>query len=282
MLKQVFAGLVLLGLTLFSTGAKVWGQPASEQATRTSPKAFVGIGVEATPDNAKHQGVLIRSVAQDSPAAKAGIKEGDIVDKVEGKDVKDFDGLLSLLTKHRPGEQVSFHIVRDGQERTVNVTLGQRPLRRPGEGTGERASGFLGVLTQPLTPQAKERLNLTADKGVVVTEVLPDSPAAKSGLQRDDVIVSFAGQPIATARELRDAVQATGAGKEARLSVLRGQQKMDVNVRLDEFPVAGLAPITGAFPALEAVERAPVLERRIQDLEKRVRDLEQNRTVPPK
>jgi len=168
--------------------------------------------------------------------------------------------------------------------------LGQLPARRPGEGAlfPERTGAFLGVQTQPLTPQIKEKLNVTTDAGVVVTEVLPDTPAAKAGLKRDDIIVSFAGKAVSNPKELRDAVHAAGVGKDVSLSIMRGREKKELHVRLEESPVDGLSifptPFDGklAPSILEAVERASHLERRVQELEKRVRELEQNRGAPPK
>jgi len=286
-MRQVFAGITLLGLILLLPGAKVWGQVSSDQPARSQQRVFLGVAVEPGTEDTKHAGVPVRSVLPDSPAAKAGIKEGDLISKVAGTEVKDFDSLLAVLRKHRPGEQLSFHVMRDGQEKDLNVTLGQLPARRAGEGgLNERSGAFLGVQTQPLTAQLKERLNVTADKGVVITEVLPDTPAAKAGLKRDDVIIGLAGKTITNPQELRDAVHAAGVGKDVSVTVLRGQEKKDIHVRLEESPVDGLSfgptfPGNGV-PGLFAPGRSSQLERRVEELEKRVRELEQNRNAPPK
>jgi serine protease Do len=288
-MRQAFAGIALLGLILFPGGARVWGQASSAQPARGQPKVFLGVAVEPKAEEGKQAGVVIRSVASDSPAAKAGVKEGDIIDKVGDNEVKDFEGLLGILRKHRPGEHLSIHVMRDGQSKSLDVTLGQLPARRPGEGGlfPERSGAFLGVQTQQLTPQLKEKLNVTADKGAVIAEVLPDTPAAKAGLKRDDVIVSFEGKAVSNPMELRDAVHAAAVGKEATVTILRGQEKKDIHVRLEESPVDGLSLVPLPFPGngdglLNSVQRASQLERRVQELEKRVRDLEQGRSAPPK
>jgi S1-C subfamily serine protease len=286
-MRRALAGITLLGFIVFAHGAKAWGQVSADQPARSQQRVFLGVAVEPSAEDTKHAGVAIRSVLPDSPAAKAGIKEGDVISKVAGAEVKDFDSLLAVLRKHRPGEQLSFHVMRDGQEKDLNVTLGQLPTRRAGEeGLNERGGAFLGVQTQPLTAQTKERLNVTAAKGVVIMEVLPDTPAAKAGLKRDDVIVSLAGKTITNPQELRDAVHAAGVGKDVSVTVLRGQEKKDIHVRLEESPVDGLSsgptfPGNGV-PGLFAPGRASQLERRVEELEKRVRELEQNRTPPRK
>jgi S1-C subfamily serine protease len=279
MFSKRMVGLTLLGLLI--AGAAI-GQTSSGQAGSRQPKVFIGVAVEPTEENAKHAGAVVRSVSPDSPAAKAGIKEGDIIDKVAGKDVKDFESLLGTLARHRPGEQVTFRVMRDGQEKEIAVTLGQRPMGFGG-GILREGGAFLGVQTQPLTAQMKEKLNVTADKGVVVTDVLPNTPASKAGLQRDDVITSLAGRNVADPMELRDAVHAAGTGKDVDITILRGQEKKELHVRLEESPVDGLTRFPTPFqgnlvtPLQEAVERAAQLQRRVEDLERRVRELEQNR-----
>jgi S1-C subfamily serine protease len=284
-MRQAFAGIALLGLILYSHEAKAWGQVSSDQPAKSQQRVFLGVAVEPGAENAKQTGVVIRSVLPDSPAAKAGIKEGDVINKVAGTDVHDFDALLGVLRKHRPGEQLSFHVMREGQEKDINITLGQPPVERIGQrGSNERGGAFLGVQTQPLTPQLKERLNMTADKGAVIVEVLEGTPAAKAGLKRDDVIVSFAGKTIGNPQDLRDAVHAAGINKDVNIIVLRGQEKKDLQVRPEQSPVDGLSftptfPGNGA-PGIFAPGRASQLERRVEELEKRVRELEQNRNAP--
>src|SRR5205085_6540513 len=106
-MRTAFAGLALLGFVLCHTEAKVRGQTAGEQPAKNQPKVFLGLAVEPGTDAPKHGGVVIRSVAPDSPAAKAGIKEGDVIHKVADTEVKDSDSLLGVLRRHRPGEQLT-------------------------------------------------------------------------------------------------------------------------------------------------------------------------------
>jgi membrane-associated protease RseP (regulator of RpoE activity) len=165
----------------------------------------------------------------------------------------------------------------------MSVALGERPAaRRVGtDGGREHAGGFLGVISRPLTADDRDRLGVTADKGVVVAGVMPDSPAEKAGLKRGDVIAAIDGKPIADPAELRHAIHQTGAGKEVALTVLRGKEKSEIRTKLEESPVDGLTmapfaggPFTSRF--LDA-DKLGALERRVTELEKRVRELEQKR-----
>ena len=245
---------------------------------------FLGVALDANAENTDLDGIRIRSVAPNSPAAKAGIKQGDIIEKIGDRDAKDIDSLMAILTKHGPGDQVTFHLMRDGQQKNISVTLGERPAAlRMKEGDRGRASGYLGVLTMPLNAQLKDKLGVTADKGALITEVMPDTPAAKAGLKQDDLIISFAGRAISSPQELRAAVHGAQVGKEVSITVLRGTEKKELHVRVDEAPVGGLSLSPLPFPGNPAAtERDNRLERRVQELEKRVRDLEKNRNAPPR
>jgi S1-C subfamily serine protease len=260
-------------------------QNRSDQASNAPPKVFLGVALDANTENTDLDGIRVRSVAPNSPAAKAGIKQGDIIEKIGDRDAKDIDSLMAILTKHRPGDKVAFHLMRDGQRKNISVTLGERPTTLSDEegAAPGRASGYLGVLTMPLNGQLKEKLGVAADKGALITEVMPDTPAAKAGLQQDDLIISFAGRTIASPQELRAAVHGAQVGKEVPITVLRGTEKKELHVRVDEAPVGGLSLLPLHFPGNPAAtERGDQLERRVQELEKRVRELEKNRNAPPR
>lgn len=279
MKRMLAAGVLAI---LLVPGIGLSAQNRNEQAGGNG-KVFLGVALGGNEGDANTQGITIRLVAPDSPAAKAGIRQGDIIEKVGDRDAKDYDALMGILRKHRPGEQVTFHLLRDGQQKTVNVTLGERPSElgeEGGSGLG-RGPSFLGVLTTPLNEQLKDKLGVTSEKGAVVTEVMPDTPAAKAGLKQDDLIISFNGRTIANPQQLRAAVHATPAGKEVPITVLRGTEKKDLHVRVEESPVSGLSPFP--LPGIpQSNQRDQQLERRVQQLENRVRDLEKNRNAPPK
>jgi serine protease Do len=275
--RRLVTNLALLGLTLIvpPTLARL------SDVGQRPPRAFLGVTVEAAREG-ERGGAVVREVTPDSPAAQAGLKAGDAIVKVGDKDVRDPDDLVAAVARHKPGEKLNFHVVREGQERDLSVTLGERPARGEGQ-SRERAGGFLGVLSRPLTPEAKERLGVAADQGAVVAEVMPGSPAAKAGLRPGDVITAVGGQPVTDPDGLRQAVQQAGAGRESAMTVLRGQEKMEVQARLEEPPVDGIAlpplrpggrPFTARFFDADKVGE---LERRVNELERRVQELERKR-----
>ena len=168
--------------------------------------------VEAARD-ADRGGATVREVTPDSPAAKAGLKPGDVVIKVGDTDVKDPEDLTAVVARHAPGEQLTFHVMREGMEQEFTVTLGQRTTARRAGGdatASEKAPGFLGVMTRPLTAGDREQLGVNADRGVVVAGVMPESPASKAGLKRGDVITAIDGKPVADPGEVRQTVHDAG------------------------------------------------------------------------
>jgi S1-C subfamily serine protease len=224
------------------------------------------------------------------------MKEGDVITKVGDQTVKDFAALANTLAQHKPGDKLSFEVTRGGEQKTLTITLGER--RAPGApeaGRGRRAAAFLGVRTQPLTADLKNRLGVTADQGVLVTDVLPNSPAAKAGLQQEDVITSFNGKPIADPDELRTAVEQAGLGNKATIGIVRGKEKKELTAQLKEAPgEVSLAFPRGGLPSLgtgqpgfpEGIfgdrQKIEQLERQVQQLQKRIKELEQKQAQPPK
>src|SRR2546423_13915595 len=100
----------------------------SAQGTRDSgsrsPRPSLGILVGPASD-AEQEGVKVHQVVPGSPAAKAGLKKGDVITRVEGREMDHPDTLLNVLAKHKPGEELTFHVLRDGQEKSLKVRLGE-------------------------------------------------------------------------------------------------------------------------------------------------------------
>ncbi|HEX5413589.1 MAG TPA: Do family serine endopeptidase [Terriglobia bacterium] len=144
-------------------------------------------------------GALIQNVESGGPAAKAGIKNGDVVRKFNRQPVSDAGSLISQVTESNPGTEVTLDVLRNGKPASVQVTLGERPVNSsnaPGE-SPETSQGVLGSISvQNLTPALRDQLGVPSSvAGVAITEVDPNSPAAEY-LQEGDVIESVNRQPV--------------------------------------------------------------------------------------
>jgi S1-C subfamily serine protease len=273
--------VVTAALALAVTGLRAWGQGGEEKAARPYLGVEVGAGGEG------ERGAVVRDVTPGSPAAKAGLRAGDRVVRVGDQDVAGVEQFLRAVAAHKPGAKVNLRVARDGREQDLAAVLGERPAatRFPPAGLpdlpGLRRPAFLGVQTRTLSPDLKRQLGVDADAGVVVTEVVANSPAAKAGVKRDDVITAADDRPVRSPADLREAVQQAGPGKDLALQVLRGSEKLSLKATPGEGAFGFfLTPGEKRFPVLDVESmsdpsrRVRELERRVDELEKRLRELE--------
>jgi S1-C subfamily serine protease len=280
--RKLFAGLTATGLLAAPLFA-VAGPAASGN------RPYLGMAAEATAKDGPN-GVMVHSVSPDGPAAKAGLKSSDRILTADGKAVKTFEELKNTLAGHKPGDQIALKVMRDGKEQTITVTLADAPKNREGTETPAQQTGmFLGVLTQPLTAELRERLGVTVEKGAVVSQVVPGSPAAKAGLADGDVVTNVGDTAVNSPQELREAIRKAGAGQEVTVKAQRGNKSMDFKVRLQDvasgiagFPQSvpglpeGFDDFSGQLPKFfSGMEKVPALEKKLQELENRIRQLEQ-------
>jgi serine protease Do len=169
----------------------------------------------------KARGALVSRVEPDSPAAKAGLKEGDIIVEFNGKLIAKANDLPAAVAQLTPGTKATLKVWRNKAETSLDVSVGEmsseRLAQNPAEAT--KPQGKLGVAVRPLSKE--EARELQADGGLLVQE--SSGPAAKAGLRAGDVIVAVNGQATRTIDELRKQV-AEAKGKLAVLVERQGQR----------------------------------------------------------
>ncbi len=176
----------------------------------TVQRGWLGVSIQPlTPELASSfdyegsDGALIAQVRPDTPAAKAGLEAGDIVTRVGDRAIDSPQELMNTIARYAPGEKVTLTIAREGETRTNEVKLGERPSQpQLVSGSSGDADSALGMQVQPLTEDLAEQLGLDAREGLIITQVEPGSPAADAGLQPEDVILEAARKPVRTAAEL--------------------------------------------------------------------------------
>ncbi len=153
-------------------------------------------------------GAFVQDVTAGGPADKAGLKYGDIIRKLNGESIGDNAQLKAKVTEMNPGTQVTLDILRDGKPMTVRVTLGELPANLAAQGgprgtsPGPTEGTLKGIEVQNLTPSMRDQLQLPENvKGVVISQIDPNSPAGQLGLQQGDVIESINRQPVNNAVE---------------------------------------------------------------------------------
>jgi serine protease Do len=160
------------------------------------------------------QGALVGEVEANSPAQKAGLKNGDIILDVNGNSVYDANQLRNMISSMQPDSSVNLKVWRDGSQHTIPVTLGElnpeEARNRGGSGRDDKnsADALEGVSVEDLTSQVARQLKLSASAaGVVVAEVSPASAAASAGLKQGDVIQEVNRRPVKSVAEFEAAVR---------------------------------------------------------------------------
>jgi len=179
-------------------------------------------------------GVIVSSVQPGSSAERAGLKQGDVITKLNGTPVNDSNAFRNHVASTQPGSSISLTVLRDGHEQELSATLGERPGDGPAksDGNGGASGGKLGVSVEPLTPELAAQLRLAADtKGLVVRDLDPEGAAADAGIQQGDVIVEFNHQAVSSIDQLKAAMQGA-EGRPALMLVNRQGNNLYVTVRL--------------------------------------------------
>jgi serine protease Do len=162
-------------------------------------------------------GALVDEAKADTPAAIAGIEAGDVITAVNGNAVKDSRSLAREISGMSPGSTARLDILRKGEQKSITVTLAAMPDDQKQANAGKQENGAahgtprLGLSVAPASEVAG-----AGGKGVVVTAVDPESPAAAQGVQSGDVILDVGGKSVGNAGELRSALsEAKSAGKRS-------------------------------------------------------------------
>jgi serine protease Do len=201
-------------------------------------RGYMGIlPQELTPEMAKAfgvpntHGVAIANVVGDSPAAKAGLKVGDVITAVNGTNVDDVNTFRLQVAGFAPGTTVHLKVERNGQTLDLPVTLSEFNLEAENKGGSEGSlpgggekGALKGLSVQALTPDLRQQLQTPeGTQGVVVTDVDPDSAASAAGLQQGDIIVQVDRKPVTSISEFNAAVRAGASRESTLLLVKRGQ-----------------------------------------------------------
>ena len=176
----------------------------------------------------KPSGALVSSVDAGGPAAKAGLKAGDVILSVNGQKVDDSSDLPSLIADIKPGSKADIQVWRDKSKKNVSVTVGSLSDVKTASADSRSAQmqGRLGVAVRSLTPQ--EKSNASVDHGLLVEQA--DGAAANAGIQPGDVILAVNGRPVASASQLKDMI--THAGNSIALLIQRDNAQIFVPVDL--------------------------------------------------
>ncbi len=211
----------------------------------TVERGFLGVSIQAvTPDLAdglgldKAEGALVADVVPGSPAAAAGLQQGDVILAVEDTDIEELRDLPRVIAEIRPGATADIDVWRDGRRIAVDARIGQSD--EPVEVAAASAAGaddMLGLSLSRLDQQARRDFGIGDDiAGVVITDVSPDSVALEKGLRPGDVIVSVGKDDVASPADVNAGIRSAEEADRGSvlLLVARDDNQRFVALPLDE------------------------------------------------
>ncbi|HID09989.1 MAG TPA: Do family serine endopeptidase [Candidatus Latescibacteria bacterium] len=179
------------------------------------------------------KGAIVTEVIEGGPS-EGKLRKGDVILKVDGKEVEDAAHLQRTIAKYEPDTRVELTIWRDGRRHKVRVKLGERPPREDlVEGKPETFKK-LGIEAQALTKDLAERLGYEGEEGVVVTSVEPGSPADEKGIRRGDLIQEVGGKKVRSVREYEAALKNIKPGQAVLFLIRRGEHTFYVALRVPQ------------------------------------------------
>ena len=214
-------------------------------ATGRVVRGYVGVGTQAVTGamaKAMHlpetAGALLASVEPNSPAARAGLEPGDVIEAVNDQKIASPRDLALTVASVLPGNDATFRILRDGQDRDITVKIGQQPTEKTAQARPEEPSahGQLGVGLAALTPETRQQLDVpNGTEGAVIRTVRPGSPADEAGLRPGDVIVGVGNQTVTSPSDASKAIGSAlgGKGHAVALRVLRDGTTAFVGVTVE-------------------------------------------------
>jgi serine protease Do len=191
---------------------------------------YMGIGInDVTPENAKffeskdNRGAIVTQVEPNSPGAKAGLKVGDLITAVDGREVSDAGQLQVVVGQTRPGTTVKLQVLRDGKSIDLHVTLEKMGARDKGDdesANNQSGKPRWGLALADITPDVRQQLNASTDvKGAVIERVIPGSSADNAGLRSGDIIVGVNRHDVQSASEVKKALADVPKGQDVLLLV---------------------------------------------------------------
>jgi len=177
-------------------------------------RGWLGIGIqEVSTDLAdkfhikEGEGILVSEVFEGEPAFKAGIQPGDIITKIDGKEITSTSTLSRIVASITPDKKVDLNILRDGKGKVITLALGERKEDQKLASAQKGPDSLLGISVTEITPELKDKYKLKIDKGILISKLDPDSRFDIEALREGDVIKELNKQKMDSVNDFNEAAK---------------------------------------------------------------------------
>jgi S1-C subfamily serine protease len=234
-------------------------------AAYAAGEGWLGVMLQPLTDNLREamsigkdvEGVLVSDVVAGSPALAAGFAKGDVIVEIDGTAVTSTEQAISQVKSHAPGDKVKFVVVRDGKREVMTAALGTREaevqetpeakdyydikiprVERIFQDFKPEPGGYLGAKVQDISDDLGQYFGVGEGEGVLVLDVMEDTPAERAGLKAGDVITKVDGEEVSDSGELVSYLRDREPGQKVDLTFKRNRETRRTQVELEEAPNA--------------------------------------------
>lgn len=201
-------------------------------------RGWLGVTIQDVDENTSKalgldgsSGALVGNTMENEPAAKAGIRDGDVIIAVDHKSIDDSAALLRAIADKSPGSTAVITIWRNGKKMDISVILGERknssPIKNPSTGVKKQDNNLLGITVRPLKSDERKELKISGSEGLLIVSMDPEKSAAGADLRTGDIILKANQTPVGSADELARIVK--------DMAVKRGAVMLQIQRRGDIF-----------------------------------------------
>ena len=248
MKNHLYKCLILVGIIIPTFLFSACSDKSEHIYISSKSKVWLGVRVKNIPerrmDNLKLDfGLEVTKVYKNSPAEDAGLQEEDILLKINGKTLDEVDELMDIISDTKMDEKINITYLREGKELQTKATISKSKRnvfvwkdkhKRLEHFTSGNKTAWLGVSTEKLTDQLRQFFSVPEYLGVLIKEVVEDSPAEKFGLKAGDIIIQVEKKEIEDSRDLMRAINRFDPGEEVEVKVIRDKKEQIIKVTLGE------------------------------------------------
>jgi serine protease Do len=202
-------------------------------------RGFLGVSLQKVDEDLanafgleKPEGALVADVTKNSAAEKAGLKQGDIILKLNSQPVENISTFRNAIALMQPGAKATLTVLRDKKSIDVPIEVGSYSEKQEEVASAEKEANRFGLQVETLTPELAKRFSIRDESGVVITQVDPRSPFALVGVKKGAIILSVNQQNVDKAEDFYKIANSTEEGSPLLLLIKQGDEMRYVSIRV--------------------------------------------------